>query len=83
MSEVEKVKRLAVSVNDFMVVAGLIVVVVVSLFTVVACAFFGTLSTVLTACLLSLAAFLFWAISSGLWCALSGIHSELKKLNSK
>lgn len=82
MSEVEKVKRLAVKVNDWLVIAGFIVIVVLGSVLAV-----GALTTetpvlgFLTVVGFALIALVLWAIGSGLWCVLSGIHYELKKLN--
>lgn len=84
MSEVEKVKRLAVKINDWLVIAGFILIVVLGSVLAV-----GALSTetpvlgFLTVLGFALIALVLWAIGSGLWCVLSGIHYELKKLNEK
>lgn len=84
MSEVEKVKRLAVKINDWLVIAGFIVIVVLGSVLAV-----GALTTetpvlgFLTVVGFALIALVVWAIGSGLWCVLSGIHYELKKLNEK
>lgn len=68
-------KKLAIKINDIMVAIGLIVVV---LFTVAA---FTTLGAV--GLLYGLGGLILWAIASGFWCVLSGIHAELMKLNTK
>ncbi|AMR58052.1 hypothetical protein vB_PsyM_KIL5_0161 [Pseudomonas phage vB_PsyM_KIL5] len=69
-------RRLAIGVNDFLVAVGLIAVI---LFTFVTVATLG----LLVGLVYGLAAFLLWGVASGLWCVLSGIHNELKKLNEK
>lgn len=83
-SEVENVKRLAVKINDWLVVGGFIIVLVVG-----ALMAFGSLfspspvASLLVVVLCTLVALLVWAIGAGTWCVLSGIHYELKKLNAK
>ena len=82
MSEVEKVKRLAVKINDWLVVAGFIVIVVLACFALMAAVTTDTpVIDLLKVAGIALIALVFWAIGSGLWCVLSGIHYELKKLN--
>lgn len=75
MSEVSGMKRLAIKTNDVLVALGLIVVVIVTILV--------TLGAGPVGLLYGLAAFVFWAIGSGFWCVLSGIHDELKKFNNK
>ncbi|ATN92862.1 hypothetical protein QGX11_gp099 [Pseudomonas phage PPSC2] len=84
MGEVEQVKRLAVKINDWLVIAGFIVIVVAgSLLAVGMLATETPLLSFLTVVGFALIALVLWAIGSGLWCVLSGIHYELKKLNEK
>jgi len=72
-------KKLAIWINDCMAAVGL---GLVGLFT-----FVGVLtvepSLIWAVLLISVIALIVWAITSGLWCVLSGIHDELKKLNEK
>ncbi|AMR57883.1 hypothetical protein vB_PsyM_KIL4_0159 [Pseudomonas phage vB_PsyM_KIL4] len=69
-------RRLAIGVNDFLVAVGLIAVILFTFVTV-------TTLGLLVGLVYGLAAFLLWGVASGLWCVLSGIHNELKKLNEK
>jgi len=68
-------KKLAITINDWMVAIGLFVVV---LFTLSAFQVAGPIGL-----LYGLIGLILWAIGSGLWCVLSGIHAELVKLNDK
>ncbi|AMR57556.1 hypothetical protein vB_PsyM_KIL2_0156 [Pseudomonas phage vB_PsyM_KIL2] len=76
MNEIKVMRRLAIGVNDFLVAVGLIAVVLFTFVTV-------TTLGLLVGLVYGLAAFLLWGVASGLWCVLSGIHNELKKLNEK
>lgn len=75
MSEVSSMKRLAIGTNDILVAVGLIIVLAFALFATVATGWPGLIY--------GLIGFVCWAIGSGFWCVLSGIHDELKKSNNK
>lgn len=84
MGEVEQVKRLAVKINDWLVIAGFIIIVVLACFAMMAAITTDTpIIDLVKVAGIALVALVVWAIGSGLWCVLSGIHYELKKLNEK
>jgi hypothetical protein len=84
MGEVEQVKRLAVEINDWLVIAGFIIIVVLACFAMMAAITTDTpIIDLVKVAGIALIALVVWAIGSGLWCVLSGIHYELKKLNEK
>lgn len=68
-------KRLAIGTNDLLVSVGLFILI---FFTALATGTVGWMGLVW-----GLVGLLLWAIGSGFWCVLSGIHDELKKLNEK
>lgn len=67
-------KNLAIKINDLLVAVGLFLIVVVT-----ALALLG--GGGLAAFGFGVVALFVWAIGAGLWCVLSGIYDELKKIN--
>jgi len=69
-------KNLAIKINDFLVGFGLFVIALFTFFALVGGA--GWLGLVFGVC-----ALVAWSIGAGLWCVLSGIYDELKKINKE
>ena len=67
-------KNLAIKINDFLVAVGLFLIVVVTALAMLGGGGFAALG-------FGVLALLVWAIGAGLWCVLSGIYDELKKMN--